>query len=190
MNLLFPFAPSMSEFEITISDQQSHLAFQTDRLREAIDRILAEEGVVSAEISLALVDDAAIRRINRDFLNHDYPTDVISFSLGLPCGLDSDHACEPDCTDSAASPDAAAVPADRHSGRHLEGELVVSTETAIREAPAHGWSPEDELLLYVVHGLLHLCGYDDLTDAARPVMRRRERQVLAYWQLTPTGLEA
>ena len=55
---------------------------------------------------------------------------------------------------------------------------------------SHGWAAEDELLLYVVHGLLHLCGYDDLTDGARPVMRRRERQVLAYWQLTPTGLEA
>ena len=74
--------------------------------------------------------------------------------------------------------------------RRLEGELIVSTETALREAAAHGWTPADELLLYVVHGLLHLCGYDDLTDEARPVMRAREREVLAGWQLVPTGLEA
>lgn len=186
----------MSAFEIIISDQQSHLAVQPDRLREAIRRILMEEGVATAEISLALVDDAAIHRINRDFLNHDYPTDVISFSLNLPRGQDSDDTCEPDRPDSAALPDSAtrspssAISVDRHFDGHLEGELVVSTETAIREAPAHGWAAEDELLLYVVHGLLHLCGYDDLTDGARPVMRRRERQVLAYWQLTPTGLEA
>ena len=72
----------------------------------------------------------------------------------------------------------------------VEGELIVSTETALREAAAHGWSPHDEVLLYVVHGVLHLCGYDDLTDEARPAMRVREREVLAGWQLVPTGLEA
>ena len=72
----------------------------------------------------------------------------------------------------------------------MDGELIVSTETAVREAHAHGWLAEDELILYVVHGLLHLCGYDDLTDDARPLMRSRERQMLALWELTPTGLEA
>jgi probable rRNA maturation factor len=180
----------MSEFEITISDQQSHLAVQPDRLREAIDRILAEEGVPTAEISLALVDDAAIRRVNREFLNHDYSTDVISFLLSQPRDLDRGDPLGSDHPDSPACTEAPAIPVDRRSDGHLEGELVVSAETAIREAPTHGWAPEDELLLYVVHGLLHLCGYDDLTDAARPIMRRRERQVLAYWRLTPTGLEA
>ncbi|MBS0202534.1 MAG: rRNA maturation RNase YbeY [Planctomycetes bacterium] len=153
----------MSRFEIDITDQQRHLPVPKERLRDVIQRVLVEERISSAQISLALVDDAGIHRLNREFLQHDYPTDVISFLLTEPGDL---------------------------SERHLEGELVVSTETAIREAESHGWTADDELLLYVVHGLLHLCGYDDLTDEARPAMRVRERQMLALWQLTPTGLEA
>lgn len=160
----------MSEIEIHISDRQSLLPAPDGRLREAIQRVLESEQIHSAEISLVLVDDAAIQQINRDYLGHDYPTDVISFTLG--------------------SDDAEAVADRAASDRPLEGELVVSVETAIREASSHGWSPADELLLYVVHGMLHLCGYDDLTDEARPIMRVRERQVLAHWKLVPTGLEA
>ncbi len=159
----------MFQFEIDISDQQSLLAVSLERLREVIDRVLTEESIVAAQISLALVDDSSIHRINREFLGHDYPTDVISFHLNA----ESD----------AESPQGSEV-------KPLEGELIVSTETALREAQTHGWTAEDELILYVVHGLLHLCGFDDLNDEARPVMRQRERHMLALWHLTPTGLEA
>lgn len=154
----------MSDFQIDISDRQSQMTVELGRLRNVVESILREEGVAAAEISVALVDDSTIHQINRDYLQHDYPTDVISFVL--------DQSVE-------GSP-----------WRHLDGELVVSTETAVREAPRHRWSPDDELLLYVVHGVLHLCGYDDLTDEGRPVMRHRERQVLALWKLTPLGLDA
>lgn len=155
--------PEMPDLEIDISDRQTQLAVDLRRLREVVRHVLVEEGLPAARISLALVDDAAIHRLNREFLGHDYPTDVISFVL------------------DQSPPGAPGF---------LEGELVVSTETASRAAPAHGWTPHDELLLYVVHGLLHLCGYDDLADEARPAMRRRERQLLANWHLTPAGLEA
>lgn len=159
----------MTDLVLDITDQQTFLAVDHDRLRTAIARVLTAERIDSAEISLALVDDSEIHRVNREFLGHDYPTDVISFLLN-------------DEVDSSDESSCAELP--------LEGELIVSTETALREAAAHGWSPADEVLLYVVHGLLHLCGYDDLTDEARPVMRAREREVLAGWHLIPTGLEA
>ena len=165
----------MTDLALDITDQQSLLAVDHDRLRAAIARVLTAERIASAEISLALVDDAEIQRVNREFLGHDYATDVISFVL-------NDEASPLD--DESSNRVAVVVPP------RLEGELIVSTETALREAAAHGWTPADELLLYVVHGLLHLCGYDDLTDEARPVMRAREREVLAGWQLVPTGLEA
>lgn len=177
----------MPDFVIDISDQQSLLLTHPERLREVVQRVLTEEMITSADISLALVDDAAIHQVNLQFLGHDYPTDVISFLL-------DEHAETGSCCDSAGQ--AASTGAERSASRdqvrlrHLEGELVVSTETAIRESVNHGWSADDELILYIVHGLLHLCGYDDLTDEARPLMRVRERQLLAQWQLTPTGLEA
>ncbi|WP_010586048.1 rRNA maturation RNase YbeY [Schlesneria paludicola] len=170
----------MPDYLIEIADQQSSLIVERAFLELAVARVLAEEGVASAKISLALVDDAEIHRVNRQFLGHDYPTDVISFRL--------DEQTE--SHDSAAS---ALLPTEMDAIENappFEGELIVSTETAVREATAQGWSPTAELLLYVVHGLLHLCGYDDLTDDARPVMRTRERELLALWGFRPTGLES
>jgi len=60
----------------------------------------------------------------------------------------------------------------------LEGEVVVSAETAARRAPEFGFEAEDELLLYVVHGCLHLVGYDDASPEQRAEMRRREQSAL------------
>ena len=61
--------------------------------------------------------------------------------------------------------------------------MIVSSETAIRSAARLGWSAEDELLLYVIHGTLHLVGYDDGTPAERDVMRRQEAHYLAGFGL-------
>lgn len=58
------------------------------------------------------------------------------------------------------------------------GEILVSADTAMREAPAHGHTHEEELLLYIVHGLLHLNGYDDMTPPARDRMHRRQDEIL------------
>ena len=160
----------MSHYTIEITGQDTSSDADWSFFRDAIRRVLQEENVASATISLAFVNDAEIHRINREYLEHDHPTDVISFLLNDP---------------SETPADADLVPPDVT----INGELIVSTETAGREAGSHGWSPRAELLLYVVHGLLHLCGYDDLTDAARPEMRSRERELLALWGYCPTGLE-
>ena len=60
----------------------------------------------------------------------------------------------------------------------LEGEVVVSADTAERQAPQFGWPAHDELLLYIVHGMLHMVGYDDRTPRQRSAMRRQERACL------------
>ena len=177
----------MSEFAVEINVRQPLSFVDSDFLKRAISRVLAEEGVSAATISLAIVGDAEIHRVNREFLNHDFPTDVISFLLSdsrSTNGELGDHSTE-------QSGFFESLPHDVYSRATyvLEGELIVSSETAEREAHLHGWSPRAELLLYVVHGLLHLCGYDDLTDEARPVMRARERELLAVWGFCPTGLE-
>lgn len=61
----------------------------------------------------------------------------------------------------------------------LEGEIVVGAETACRQAPHFGWTPAEELLLYVIHGALHLVGYEDRTPRARGLMHRRQTEYLA-----------
>lgn len=146
------------QLQIDIVSRQEIFPCDAPGLRRVLTHVLAREGIREAELSVALVDDPEIHRVNREFLGHDCPTDVVSFLL----------------SDPPPGRPQTPWPADWP----LEGELVISVETAARDAGQHGWSPDAELILYAVHGLLHLCGYDDLTDDARPLMRTREREFL------------
>jgi probable rRNA maturation factor len=141
---------------VEISDAQAHLRIDPDAVATLVRTSLEAEGVTRASISIALVDDATIHALNRRHLDHDWPTDVISFILS-----------EPD------------EPA-------LSAELVVSVQMAVATAKLAGVAPWEELALYLVHGSLHLCGYDDQDDANRDVMRRREGEILARNGLTNT----
>jgi probable rRNA maturation factor len=158
-------------YEIEITNRQSQLSLPTGDIRKCAETLLAEEQVASASISLVFVDDREIQRLNRDYLQHDYATDVISFLLEerLP---DRDDA-------SPESP--------RGYGKYLDGEVIVSVETAIRSAEEYRWSAEQETILYVVHGLLHLVGYDDVSDDERAVMRRREQEIFHLSGMEPPG---
>jgi probable rRNA maturation factor len=140
--------------DIHLANQQSSLAVDHGLLSSAVGRVLAGEGIAAASISLAIVDDATMHRLNLRHLEHDEPTDVLSFVL------------EP-------GPDG------------LEGEIILSADTAIAAAHRFGWSPQHELLLYAVHGALHLAGYGDNTAVERDVMRQRERHYLATFGLAP-----
>ena len=139
---------------IEIANRQNLLTLDTRRLEQAAQAILRDAGITSAELSIALVDDAAIHQLNRQYLEHDNPTDVLSFVL------------------------------EREQG-HLDGEVIVSTETAVRSARQFGWAAEDELLLYVIHGTLHLVGHDDLELEQQTAIRAAERRYLALFGLLP-----
>lgn len=69
----------------------------------------------------------------------------------------------------------------------LKGDIMVSAEMAAQVAGDYGWSPDDELLLYVIHGTLHLAGYDDHSDEERAVMRERETHYLASISIDISG---
>ena len=112
--------------------------------------ILADYGFMTAEVSIAVVDDPTMRELNNRYLQHDYETDVLSFVLD----------CEPD-------------------DGILNGQLIVSSDTAKRFAEQLKISLDAELLLYVVHGSLHLVGFDDKTDEAASEMRAAEKEYLA-----------
>jgi len=136
--------------EVEISDTQSHLRVDHSALVRLATSVLSAEKRTNASISIALVDNATIRALNRKHLGHDWPTDVISFPLSAPD--------EP----------------------VLAGELVVSAEMAVAAAAELGLEPGDELGLYMVHGLLHLCGYDDRDEADARVMRRRQEELISF----------
>ena len=133
---------------IDVSDTQAHLRVDHAALASLARAVLRAQGVSRASISLTLVDDPTIHRINREHLEHDWPTDVITFPLSEP------------------------------GDPELDAELVLSAEMAATTARHAGTDPDAELALYLVHGLLHLCGLDDRDDASSAQMRRREAELL------------
>ena len=130
------------------ADDQPH-AIDKLRLKKAVRAILEDAGIRSAEISIGIVTDERMHELNRQYLDHDYPTDVLSFVL--------------------------AYDKKRQS---LEGEIIASSDYAAREAANYGWTGSDELLLYIVHGCLHLVGYDDTTPGAKKKMTEAETRYL------------
>lgn len=160
----------VGRYEVEIDDSQKVLKVDHRRLADVVRSVLAAEKCVSASISVAIVDNETIHDLNVRYLQHDYPTDVLSFLL-----------------EEELDPASLPIPkgAPRGCGKRIEGEIILSTEMAKQMATKYRWQPLDEMTLYVVHGLLHLCGYDDMSRKEQALMQQREREVLADWGLAP-----
>src|SRR2546421_8576171 len=113
-------------------------------LKAAARAVLEGEGKAAGKVTLAFVDNPHIHRLNKQFLNHDEPTDVLTFPY----------------TDPGA--------------KKLEGEVVIGYGVATEYAADRGHELGLELVLYVVHGCLHLCGYTDTDDKGAAEMRAKE----------------
>lgn len=118
-------------------------------------KILSVSACPDAQLSILVVNDAGIREINRDYLGKDRPTNVISFAMREGEG-------------GEVQPD-------------LLGDVVISAETAARDAAEAGVSFESELYFLLLHGVLHLLGYDHERGTAAEARRMedREREVFA-----------
>lgn len=119
------------------------------RFQKAAQWVAQQFDIQDFQVSIAIVDDPTIHQLNREHLDHDWPTDVISFIFET----------------------------NADQGR-VEGEVVASWDTARQLAAAAKWRVEDELLLYVVHGLLHLAGLDDIEPEDEQEMRTAERDCM------------
>lgn len=116
-------------------------------------------------VNVLVVDDARIAPMNRQYKKHDGPTDVLAFADGDP---------------------------DPRTGTTHWGDIMVSAETAAREAAARAaarpdWTASHELMLYALHGLLHLLGMDDGDAADAAAMRAAQTEAFAArgWPLPP-----
>jgi probable rRNA maturation factor len=114
-------------------------------------RLLASLGEGDATLSLSLVGDDAIRRLNQQYRGKDRATDVLSFAL-----------------DSAPQPSLR---------ERLLGDVVISVDTARRQAAQYDATLQRELYRLLIHGLLHLTGHDHERAAERRVMQREERRL-------------
>jgi probable rRNA maturation factor len=123
--------------------------FSLPRLKKLVKVICSRFKLSKATISIAIVDDAQIRKVNKQFLNQDIPTDCLSFDLS-----------------------------DNGTGPAKSFELVVNAEMAVRQANLRGHSSEAELALYITHGLLHNFGFDDSTQDQARKMHNTEDEIL------------
>lgn len=138
-------------------------------LRREAKALLEAAGLSACELSLSLVSDDTIRGLNRDFRDKDAPTDVLSFSQIEERG--------------EAPPDPLAIPNRR--GMPL-GDVVISVDTALKQAADLGVSPGERMRTLLIHGFLHLLGYDherSRAEARRMFQRERELASMVERQL-------
>lgn len=144
---------------------QRALPVDLDDLGGLLASVLVAEGApVGSEASLQLVSPATIAELKARHLDGDgAPTDVLSFPI---------DGITPDVADT---------------GDHLVGDVVVCPDVAARQAAGHAGDLSSELALLVVHGALHLCGWDHATSSERTRMWRREQDLLDGFGRTPVG---
>ncbi|MGB7158761.1 MAG: rRNA maturation RNase YbeY, partial [Tepidisphaeraceae bacterium] len=125
-------------------------------LRTRLRRAHAILSPALCELSVALVNDARMSQLHQQFMSLPGPTDVLTFEL--------DHDAK---------------------GNVTAGEVVVCVPEARRQARSRGIELRMELLLYALHGMLHLCGFDDRTDRDFRTMHRREDDILTQLGFQP-----
>lgn len=141
--------------EIELNSTQCGQRIDEGRLVEAVRSLLSDHSIVAGSISLAVVDDKTIHDLNRRYLEHDYPTDVLSFLL-------------------------------HREGDHIDAEIIVSADTAAAHAKEIGWPFANEILLYVIHGALHLVGFLDDSPANKKAMQAEQCRQMSRWGIEMT----
>jgi len=134
-----------------------------ERIAKAVLR--GEKAGVTGAVSVVVVNDAVIRDLNARFLKKDRPTDVIAFELG-------------DRVATTSGPLSGTDPNLRTFGRDVWGEVYVSAERTAEQAAEYGATRAEELARCVIHGVLHLLGYDDRTIRKRRAMKAKEEEYL------------
>ena len=176
------------------NDQQKlELSAQVlERLQEGLQAVARlNELPEESEVDVTIVDDEEIHALNREYRGMDKPTDVLSFAL------------DEDCEDED-EPELIGGPEE-----HLFGDIIISAETALRQAEEYGHGLEREMenqsleqeisfndhyVHILIHGILHLLGYDHMTEEDKAEMRAKEEEALRAINLSeeyfdhPTGI--
>jgi len=145
-----------SQHDILITIDEAYAGYVAPEGLERVARAaLVAEDVPSAELGILITDDATVHDLNRRYADEDKPTDVLSFSL-----REGEEFVSPDDTERL-------------------GEVIISLDTAKRQAEEAGRALEAEVAHLLVHGILHLLGYDHAEPDEERAMQARERELLA-----------
>ena len=141
--------------EVSISNRQKRVSIDAGKIRRAAKKILSDLGFQGYELSIVIVDDQEITRLNRQYFHRNRPTNVISFPMAVG--------------------DPASLPS------RVLGDVVISAETSKRQAEEAGGKAKDEILFLLIHGILHLAGYDHEGAAdERKKMEAKEKELFSF----------
>jgi len=136
--------------KITIKNLQNKVPVNPKRIIKTVQKVLLREGIKkSGEITVCFVNDKKIKALNSKYLNRNNPTDVIAFNI-----------------------------TDAEDKRNIFADIAISADSAVANARAFKTTPLFELYLYVVHGVLHILGYDHRKKSDQLLMRKKEEQIL------------
>ena len=179
---------SQVELDISITDNEIEAAILEAlpliELEQVVQSTLQAAGITEpVSLTLLVTDDATIQEMNKRYRQQDKPTDVLSFplldkplvnaprdQLWLAPEEDSEYAAE-----TKGNPPVFITPSELPTSL---GDIVISWPTVVRQAKAAGHSPAYELLYLLAHGVLHLVGYDDQTEAGYTTMVHLQESVL------------
>lgn len=136
-------------------DERVQAEIDSKQLERLASAVMERESLPPGELSILITDDTTVRRLNREYAGDDEPTDVLAFSLREG--------------EEFASPD----------GVLRLGDVIISYPTALMQAVEEGRPVEAEIDHLLVHGVLHLLGYDHAEAEEEERMRRREQELLA-----------
>ena len=139
--------------EVLIQNEQETIRIDDDSIKQKTEKILSDLSREESELSILFVSDKKIQKLNKEYRGIDRPTDVLSFSMEEGEG-------------GGVNP-------------WLLGDVIISLETAVRQAEEKGHSLEKEVLILLVHGILHLLGYDhENSPEYAEVMEKKENDIL------------
>ncbi len=148
---------------IYIENRQKAVKLDLRRIRRVVHKLKEVLSCSDQEVSLLFVDNEQIREINRQYLNRDHPTNVISFPL-----REGDYG---------------------DINPQVLGDIVICAEQAFRDAAAGGLSLDDEIDFLVIHGLLHLLGYNHEGDNKKESIKMRDKENEIFFILNGYEIE-
>lgn len=136
--------------KVQVENQQKRIKIDKRKIRFKVTQLLKLTGCANKEISITFVDDEGIQRINKQYLSKDRPTNVISFSLQEGEFGDINPA--------------------------MLGDVVISVDTAIRDADKGNLSFDEEIFFLIIHGLLHLLGYNHVNTSKANTLKMKQKE--------------
>lgn len=144
-------------------------------LDDVFNEVLKQEACpYEAQVNLLITDNEGIREYNKQYRNIDSPTDVLSFPM-IPFTSEADFSLVEEQKADYFDPE---------SGELVLGDIIISADKVKEQAVKFGHSEKREFAFLVAHSLLHLCGYDHMTEKEAEVMERKQEEILNRLSIT------